>query len=1011
MSTPVLSDPHVTIVDVSRWDDVPMVGRAEELERLLAHVDRAAGGRSSAALLAGDAGVGKTRLLDELATRAAARGVRVLTGHCVDLGDVGLPYLPFVDLLRPVAADPELAPASSRNPALAGLLAGRPGASAPVLPAVDGGDLGRPLPNRAAPQPVDDGRLQLFESIAGLLGELATTAPLLVVLEDVHWADRSSRDLLRYLLARLVDEPVAIVASYRSDDLHRRHPLRPLLAELVRLPGVERVELAPLTDADVGRLVRGLSAAVPESTVDDVVARAEGNAFYAEELLAAGLHGEGLPWALTDVLLARVEQRSPAAQQVLRIAAVAGLRVRHELVAAVGALAPDELERALAESVHHHLLVVSDDDRYRFRHALLREAVIADLLPGEHVRLHAAIAAYLAATPGAGTAAERAHHARASNDLPGALSASLEAAEEAHRVGAPAEQLQHLETALALWSAVPGASAVAGRAQPALLLETAVAARTAGDLHRAVALLRSALEVLGPEGDPKARARVQYTLAQALVRVGDIAGAYRESAAALALVPAAPPSEVRTWAAATHARMSYSVGLLVEGDAAADEALTAADELGLDSAWSDTTVSRVRSRDDLEQAEVARRLDEALERVRRSGDLDVEMRVLFNQATVAFEAGRIEETVDCARRATARARDLGIEWSFYPAELRYLLVTALYLAGDWDASLAEADLLARVPEMAAHVRAAGLLVQVGRGDPAARARLDWARSLLPRLHEHVLLDLVTAGSAVDLAAWEGDAETAVALATEAWRRLQARWPDDHLGVLRLVGTALIPVAEAAATARSGGPTAEVDRWVRAGEALVDAARSAVAVFTKAVGEMGVEAHAWLARVEAENARLHGAPAPELWQAAVDAFGFGHVYEQARSRWRLAESLLAAGDPSGAAEQARAAHEVAVRLGAAPLRAAVEALVRRGRLDVALPGAARPADPDAVLTPREAEVLALLAQGRTNRQIGAALYISEKTASVHVSNIIAKFGASGRTEAVAIAAQRGLLPTS
>ncbi|HEV7210411.1 MAG TPA: AAA family ATPase [Blastococcus sp.] len=1008
MSTPVLSDPRATISDMPRWDDVPMVGRAEELGRLLAHVDRAAGGRSSAVLLAGDAGVGKTRLLDELAARAAARGVRVLTGHCVDLGEVGLPYLSFVDLLRPVATDPELAPESARNPVLAGMLAGRPGVVAPVPPVASDGELGRPLPNRAAPQPMDDGRLQLFESVAGLLAELASTAPLLVVLEDVHWADRSSRDLLRYLLARLVDDPVAIVASYRSDDLHRRHPLRPLLAELVRLPGVERIELTPLADDEVGELVRGLSAAVPEHIVDDVVARAEGNAFYAEELLAAGLHGEGLPMALTDVLLARVEQRSPAAQQVLRVAAVAGRRVRHELVAAVSGLAPESLDQALAEVVHHHLLVVSDDDRYRFRHALLREAVIADLLPGEHVRLHAAIATYLAATPGAGTAAERAHHARASNDLPGALRASLEAAEEAHRVGAPAEQLMHLKTALSLWSAVPDAAALADRDQSALLVETAVAARTVGEQHRAVALLRSALDVLGAQGDPESRARVHYALAQAMVRVGDADAAYRESAAALALVPSAPPSDVRTWAAATHARMSYSLGLMAEGDAAADEALTAADELGLDSAWSDTTVSRVRSRDDLEQAEVARRLDEALERVRRSGDLDVEMRVLFNQATVAFEAGRIEEAVDCARRATARAGDLGIEWSFYPAELRHLLVTALYMTGDWDASLAEADLLARVPEMAAHVRAAGLLVQVGRGDPAARGRLDWARALLPRLHEHVLLDLVTEGSAVDLAAWQGDAETALSLATEAARRLQARWPDDHLGVLRLVGTALFPVADAAAAARSGGPTAEVDRWVRAGEALVDAARSAVAVFTKAVGGMGVEGRAWLARVEAENARLQGTPAPELWRAAVDAFGFGHVYEQARSRWRLAESLLATGDPTGAADQARAAHEVAVRLGAAPLRAAIEGLARRGRLDVAVPGAARPADPAAVLTPREAEVLALLAQGRTNRQIGAELFISEKTASVHVSNIIAKFGASGRTEVVAIAAQRGLL---
>jgi len=174
--------------------------------------------------------------------------------------------------------------------------------------------------------------------------------------------------------------------------------------------------------------------------------------------------------------------------------------------------------------------------------------------------------------------------------------------------------------------------------------------------------------------------------------------------------------------------------------------------------------------------------------------------------------------------------------------------------------------------------------------------------------------------------------------------------------------------------------------------------------------MGVEAEAWLARVEAEEARLGGKVAPELWQAAVDGFGYGHVYEEARSRWRLAEALLASGDRAGAAEQAAAAHAVAVRLGAVPLREAVEALVRRGRLDVDLPGVRRP-DPAAVFTPREVEVLALMAQGRTNRQIGAALYISEKTASVHVSNILAKLGVGGRTEAVAIAAQRGLLPTA
>ncbi|WP_280790647.1 helix-turn-helix transcriptional regulator [Blastococcus sp. CT_GayMR20] len=995
-----------------RWDDAPLVGRADELARLLAHVERAESGRSTAVLLAGDAGVGKTRLLDELTSRAAARGVRVLIGHCVDLGDVGLPYLPFVDLLRPVAADPDLAPNAAANPVLAALFAGRPVFFPPVQPVPEGRDLSRPLPHRAAPQPVEDGRLQLFESVAALICELASSGPLLIVLEDLHWADRSSRDLLRYLLARLSDEPVAVVASYRADDLHRRHPLRPLLAELVRLPGVERLDLSPLPDADVGALVRRLAAAagsLPDSVVEDVVARAEGNAFYAEELVAAGLHGEALPMALTDVLLARVEQRSPAAQQVLRVAGVAGRRVRHELVAAVGGLGDGDLETALAEVVHHHLLVVSDDGRYRFRHALLREAVLVDLLPGERVRLHAAIAAYLARVPGAGTAAERAHHARESNDLPGAFTASLEAAAAAGGVGAPAEQLQHLEAVLALWSAVPDAAERAGRDQAALLLETAAAARTVGEPHRAVALLRSALEVLGPDADPEARARVHYTLAQAMVRVEDDAGAYRESAAAMALVPAQPPSKVRTWAAATHARMSYSVGRNDEADAAADEALAAADALGFDGAWADIAVTQLRARPGTDPAAARARLDEALTRARRSGNVEVEMRVLFNLASFTFEVGRIDEALDWTRRGTRRARDLGVEWSYYPAELRHLHVTALYMAGDWDASLAEADELARVPEMSAHVRADGLLVLVGRGDPRARERIDWARGLIPRLRAHVLLDLVTAGSEIDLAAWEGDAQTAVDVALTASRRIREVWSDDHLGVLRLAGTALAPVGDAAAAARRDHDPAAEERWLRAGQELVAAARSSVDVYRGLYGDtMGVEALAWLARVEAEAARLEGKAAPELWRAAVDAFEFGHVYEQARSRWRLAEALLASDDRATAAAEARAAHDVAVRLAAEPLRIAVEGLARRGRLDIGV-AAARSADASVVLTPREAEVLSLLAQGRTNRQIGSELYISEKTASVHVSNIIAKLGASGRTEAVAIASQRGMLP--
>ena len=999
-----LSVASATIDAVPRWEDSPLVGRAEELARLLAHVDRAVEGRPSAVLLAGDAGVGKTRLLDELTRRAGERGVRVLTGHCVDLGDVGLSYLPFVDLLRPLTADPDAAAALAGQPALAGLLTGRSGGVAPDPAAGDPADLG--LPRTGPYRPVDDGRLQLFESVAALLGELAAQQPLLVVLEDLHWADRSSRDLLRYLLARLVDDPVAVVASYRADDLHRRHPLRPLLAELVRLPGVERLQLDPLPDADVHALVRELAeGGIDARTVEDVVARAEGNAFYAEELLAAGMAGESLPLGLTDVLLARVEQLGPGAQQVLRVAAVAGRRVRHELVAAVSGQADGALEQALAEAVHHHLLVVSDDGRYRFRHALLREAVLADLLPGERVRLHAAVAAHLAEHPGAGTAAERAHHARESNDLPGAFTASLEAAAAAGRVGAPAEQLQHLEAALALWPVLPDAAERAGRPHWALLLETAAAARVIGELQRGVALLRAAQEALGPDGDPVARARVHYTLAQALARIEDQEQAHRESSAAMALVPADPPSVVRTWAAAAHARTSFSLGRNDEASAAAEEALASADALGLDSAWADTAVSLARVQGTADPAGVRARLHEALARAQRSGDADVEMRVWFNLGIVTFESGDVAGTLTITGPAIARARELAVEWSFYATEVRHLDVIARYVSGDWDGSLASADELARVPEMAAHVRADGLLVLVGRGDPAARERVAWARALTDRLEAHLLIMLATVTAEIELAGQDGDAGEAASRARWAEQHLHQLWGGDRIAALRLLGSALGVVADAAAAARRAGDAAAVHRWVTEGEELVALAGAAVTEYVELVGPLGVEARAWEQRVAAETSRLHGRPAPELWRAGSAAFGYGDVVEQMRSRYRLAEALLAVDDRAGAAEELRAAHEVAVRLGAAPLRTAIEALARRGRLE--LPGV-RVVEAGSVFTPRETEVLGLMAQGRTNRQIGAELFISEKTASVHVSNILAKLGAGSRTEAVALAAARGLL---
>lgn len=371
----------------------PFIGRGDELSRLTGVLERARGGEPRAVLVAGDAGVGKTRTLTEAAAWAAASGTTVLTGHCVDLGDVGLPYLPFTEILGAAAEDDRFAPAFAAHPAVDRLTGSGPGPGG----APDAG-----------------GRLRLFEAITGLLADLADITPLLLILEDLHWADQSSRDLLRFLLSRgVLQRPgaggparrLAVFASYRADDLHRRHPLRPLLAELIRLPAVDRLELRPMGDADVARLVRALrTGPVSDTTVKSIVERAEGNAFYAEELLAA-LPGDdapvspAMPSGLADLLLIRIEQLSGTAQQVLRTAAVAGRRVEHELLRGAVQLPEDELESALREAVGHQLLVPGDDATYSFRHALTREAVYADLLPGERVRLHRQFAGLLAGRP------------------------------------------------------------------------------------------------------------------------------------------------------------------------------------------------------------------------------------------------------------------------------------------------------------------------------------------------------------------------------------------------------------------------------------------------------------------------------------------------------------------------------------------------------------------------------------------------------------------------------------
>jgi predicted ATPase len=389
-----------------------LVGRAVEFGRLTRVLDQAAAEEPIVALVSGDAGMGKTRLVAELATVAAARGFMVLSGRCAELGD-SVPYLPLADALHSAAGT---------TPALADAIAARP-------------VLGLLLPDRGAAQMAGGeaagmARQQLFGAVLGMLAELAGKTPVLLVLEDMHWADRSTRDLLTFLSRVLHRERVAVIATYRTDDLHRGHPLRAVAAELLRLPSVTAVEVGPLRDEAMAEHLAALAQHPLEAAaLQVIIRRAEGNTYYAEELLAASACGSDLPAGLAELLLARLQRLSPAGQQVVNAAAVAGRRVEDDLVRQACGLEEPEYEQAVREAVANQLLVPDDEEGYAFRHALLREAAYADLLPGERTRLHARLAELLSdevrlsSVPG--TAAELAHHSLASHDISGAFSASV----------------------------------------------------------------------------------------------------------------------------------------------------------------------------------------------------------------------------------------------------------------------------------------------------------------------------------------------------------------------------------------------------------------------------------------------------------------------------------------------------------------------------------------------------------------------------------------------------------
>ncbi|GAA0432515.1 LuxR family transcriptional regulator [Acrocarpospora corrugata] len=972
-----------------------LIGRGAELGRLVRVLDAAAGGLAGVALVGGDAGIGKTRLIRELIELARRRDFVVLVGQCAELGDA-LPYLPLTDALRGAAAEPG-------GPVVAGL------AARPVLR--------RLLPDSdAGPSDAMTGALaqqRLFGSTLSLLSEVADQRPVLFVLEDLHWADRSTRDLVVFLTRMLQRERVCLVGTYRTDDLHRRHPLRPVLAELQRLPLVTGVEVPPLADAAMAEHLAELGDRDGDrggdrgsDAIDGVVRRAGGNPFFAEELFAACAESDRLPGTLSDVLMARVEGLSDTAQQVLRVAAVAGRRVDHELLRAAAGLADEPLEEALREIVSRGLLSAGQRIGYEFRHALLQEAVYDDLLPGECTRLHLAFAGLL--TERGGAAAELAHHYAAAHELRGAVAASVAAGRRAIELGAPAEAHQHFDRALADWAHVEDAEALTGTTRVRLTLDSAAAAADSGDYHRAISQLKRLRQLVDT---PELVAETNERLAYYQADMDETAGMLEAAHTAVAALDGEGESPLLARALATRARVLWDHAHPQEAYATATRALEVARRTGAADAETTALISLALFE---EATGTPERAEELLTHAaaQNSRNLSINLRARFNRARVQYESGNLEAAAKNAEEGVRLARETGLTWSMFGTDLRFLQYLVHYVDGDWTTAEALANGFGvRVGTIAEAVLSSfALFVEVGQGRPAADERLRWLEPFWPQ-DDFVIY--MARGLAAEQALWRGDPGT-------AWTHVEAvlaTLKPFEAGSIRMAATGLWALAELAKDHRlTAGQTQALRE--QADDVLSRARYAATHGLSGERAQLGPEGRAWVARAEAEWHRVYGTATPEVWQTATEAFSFGFCYEDARSRWRLAEAFLEVGDRAKARAEWLTAVEIADRLRAAPLGHALAELGRRARFSAAHdgphdggPGEAREEQGTvlASLTGREREVLALVTAGNSNREIGERLFISQKTASVHVSNILAKLGAATRGQAAAIAHQEGLAP--
>jgi DNA-binding CsgD family transcriptional regulator/tetratricopeptide (TPR) repeat protein len=985
-----------------------LVGRAEAVAQVLMAFASAKAGETRHVLVSGEAGVGKTRLLTRTGELVSARGGRVLLGGCVSMGDAAVPFAPYAEIVRGLVAQDGAAE-------IAGLAGHWAGDLARLVPSLGRDDV-IPRQERWA-------QSRLHESLLELFRRLSAREPLLIQLEDLHWADAGTLAATAFLFRAIRDEPIVIVCTIRSDEVTRRHPLRPWVAEVNRSERVERLDLEPLTAAESAELIRIITG-IDQATaaMQDIHRRSDGNPFFIEELLASGADEERLlPPSLREVLLTRVDDMEASAQELLGVAAIGGREVDHDMLLAVADRSGPSATKDLAALVEAGLLVPitgPGDDGYAFRHALVQEAVHDALLPPQRRRLHREYAERLeqrgdAASGDVRLLIQLAQHWREARDVR-ALDASIRAGDAAMESFAFSTAAQEYDHALDLWAdAVTAGDDHIDHID--LLAKAGQAAYYAADSRRAVAAARQALTELTADADPARRSKLGLALARSLWISGDWSASLEAYEATLVAAPPAPHlARIRALAGLGQAYMLF--GWLGRSRPLCEEAVELARSVGaheLEGHGLNTLAVDLAGMGESEAAIEA--IDRALDIAVELGSPDDIGRALVNQGDVLAWAGYPERALEASRAGIKTVSDLGMETS-YGTFIRLNAVSFAYTVGEWGEA---AELLAAADRSAdpsvgteAYRAEYALGYLVSSGAPEAAAVWRKAHQMRSE-HPSNATSIPTLTAAIEAACFEERFEEAVTLAREGLDLL--RKIDGFHRVDDLARAASRPLADVGRRAAMANDDAEFVAARDHLDSLIELMRVSRARMAHPSEALDAVFDAGEAQVQMEWRRLNDDATVEGWRAVAARWhAIGYPYPEAYTLWRAAHATDSAGARRAAVDALKEAHAIAARLGARPLMIQLDVVARKLRVRLesrAVAETSVPSGADFGLTSREREVLSSVAAGRTNRQIAEELFISESTAGVHVSHILSKLGVTSRTQAARLAISQGLVEAS